>query len=103
MHGHSSATAIQHLTTILFDHNTDFADFSEAELLKFSKYLPVTNKGALLVDVLVANGLADSKKKARGFIAAGAITVNGVKATEDIALEQTAIIKKGKNKFLIVK
>ena len=52
---------------------------------------------------LVENGLAESKKKAREFITQGAITINGVKAKEDVDLKQTAIVKKGKNKFLIVK
>ena len=33
----------------------------------------------------------------------GAIMINGIKVKDDIELCQTAIIKKGKNKFLIVK
>ena len=76
---------------------------SEDEILEFSKYLPVEKKGVMMVDALVNNGLAESKKKAREFITQGAITINGVKVSDDIELNQTAIIKKGKNKFLIVK
>jgi tyrosyl-tRNA synthetase len=57
----------------------------------------------MLVDVLVDNGLAESKKKAREYLAQGAITVNGVKVQENVTLSQIAIIKKGKNKFVIVK
>ena len=57
----------------------------------------------MLVDALVDNGLAESKKKAREFISQGAIRINGVKVSEDVELKQTAIIKKGKNKFLIIK
>ena len=57
----------------------------------------------MLVDALVISGLAPSKKKAREFLMQGAITINGVKVQDDIELIQTAIIKKGKNKFLIVK
>ena len=60
-------------------------------------------KGAKLVDILVDNGLAESKKKAREFISQGAITINGEKVSEDVAIKQTAIVKKGKNKFVIVK
>ena len=47
--------------------------------------------------------VSESKKKAREFIGQGAITINGVKAKDDVELKQTAIVKKGKNKFLIVK
>lgn len=103
VHGKKNAEAIENLTTILFDKNTNFADFSEDEIIEFADYLPTLNKGALLVDALVTSGLAPSKKKAREFLAQGAITINGVKVQDDIELMQTAIVKKGKNKFLIVK
>ena len=103
VHGKKNAEAIENLTTILFDKNTSFADFSEDEIIEFANYLPTIDKGAMLVDALVTSGLAPSKKKAREFLAQGAITINGVKVQDDIELMQTAIIKKGKNKFLIVK
>lgn len=103
VHGKKNAEAIENLTTILFDRNTNFADFSEDEIIEFANYLPTLNKGILLVDALVTSGLAPSKKKAREFLAQGAIAINGVKVQDDIELMQTAIIKKGKNKFLIVK
>lgn len=103
VHGKKNAEAIENLTTILFDKNTNFADFSEDEIIEFANYLPTLDKGTLLVDALVTSGLAPSKKKAREFLVQGAITINGVKVQDDIELMQTAIVKKGKNKFLIVK
>ena len=103
VHGREAAEAIENLTAVLFNRETDFTQFSEDELLEFAKYLPVEKKGIRLVDALVNNGLAESKKKAREFITAGAITINGEKVKEDIVISQTAIIKKGKNKFLIIK
>ncbi|MDO5474820.1 MAG: tyrosine--tRNA ligase [Candidatus Saccharibacteria bacterium] len=103
VHGRESVEAIESLTAMLFDRETDFTAFSEDEINEFARFLPVVKKGILLVDALVLNGLADSKKKAREFISQGAITINGIKVKDDIELKQTAIIKKGKNKFLIVK
>ena len=103
VHGLENAEAVENLTTMLFNRETNFAEFAEDEILEFAKFLPVTKKGGMLVDALVDNGLAESKKKAREFIGQGAITINGEKVKEDIELKQTAIIKKGKNKFLIVK
>ena len=103
VHGRESVEAIESLTAMLFDRETDFTAFSEDETNEFARFLPVVKKGILLVDALVLNGLADSKKKAREFISQGAITINGIKVKDDIELKQTAIIKKGKNKFLIVK
>ncbi|MBQ6414313.1 tyrosine--tRNA ligase [Candidatus Saccharibacteria bacterium] len=103
VHGAKAAEAIENLTAMLFDKATNFAEFSEDEILEFAKYLPVEKKGAQLVDALVNHGLAESKKKAREFLAQGAITINGEKVREDVAVNQTAIVKKGKNKFLVIK
>lgn len=103
VHGKDNAAAVENLTETLFSRDTDFSTFSEDELTEFAAYLPVVAKGTNLVDILISTGLAESKKKAREFIAQGAISINGTKVTDDIAINQTAIIKKGKNKFVIVK
>ncbi len=103
VHGHENAEAIENLTEMLFSRDTNFAEFSEDEIMEFAKFLPTTKKGSMLVDALSENGLAESKKKAREYISQGAITINGVKVKDDIELKQVAIIKKGKNKFLVVK
>lgn len=103
VHGKDNMAAVENLTTVLFDRNTDFSEFSADELTEFAAYLPVVAKGTSLIDALVNNKLTESKKKARELITSGAITVNGVKVSDDIDLNQTAIVKKGKNKFLIVK
>lgn len=103
VHGKNNADAIENLTNLLFDKNTDFSNFSTDEISEFAQFLPTIPKNTDLVDALVITGLADSKKKAREFIFAGAISINGAKIKESINLNQIAIIKKGKNKFAIVK
>ena len=103
VHGKSTVDAIENLSKILFDRTTSFSEFSEDEILEFAKYLPVEKKGIMLVDALVKGGLVQSNKKALELISHGAITINGVKQLENIKLDQTVIIKKGKNKFLIIK
>ena len=103
VHGAMAAEAIENMSATLFSKDTDFSEFSEDELTEFSAYLPVVAKGASLVDILVQTGLAESKKKAREFITGGAISINGTKVTSEADINQTAIIKKGKNKFAIVR
>ena len=103
VHGKDNAAAVENLTETLFSRDTDFSTFSEDELTEFAAYLPVVAKGTNLVDILTLTGLAESKKKAREFIKQGAISINGTKVTEEIDINQVAIIKKGKNKFVIVK
>lgn len=102
VHGAGAAEAVENLSETLFNKETDFSDFSEDEITEFAAYLPTVAKGNVLVDILVNTGLSDSKKKAREFIAQGAVSVNGVKVKEDMAINQVAIVKKGKNKFAIV-
>lgn len=103
VHGKKAAEAVESLSTLLFSRETNFAEFTGDEINEFAEYLPTVKKGMTLVDALTQNDLAESKKKAREFISQGAITINGIKVVDDLELTQTAIIKKGKNKFLIVK
>lgn len=103
VHGRENAEAVENLAKLLFSRETDFREFTGDEIIAFGEFLPVAERGVMLVDALVAAGLAPSKKKAREFIGAGAISINGEKVKEDLALKQTAIVKKGKNKFLVVK
>ena len=103
VHGKEKAAAIVNLSELLFNRDTNFAEFAADEIAEFAEYLPVVSQGTNLVDALVETGLADSKKKAREFIAQGAISINGTKIQDEIDLNQIAIIKKGKNKFAIVK
>ena len=103
VHGPRNVEAVENLTNMLFSKDTDFTSFSADEISEFAEYLPVVEKGTELVEALVTTHLADSKKKAREFIRAGAITINGTKVTDEIVLKDTAIIKKGKNKFAIVR
>ena len=103
VHGRENAEAIENLIETLFNKDTDFTGFSEDELKEFGEFLPTAKKGGMLVDLMVENGLAESKKKAREFISQGAITINGEKVKDDVKVNQVALIKKGKNKFLVVK
>ena len=103
VHGRENAEAVENLTAVLFDRETNFGEFSADEITEFAKYLPVAKKGTALVDILVETGLAESKKKAREFIAGGAVSINGEKVLEEVDVAQVAIVKKGKNKFAVVK
>lgn len=103
VHGKENAEAIINLCEMLFSRDTDFSSFSADEISEFAEYLPTVEKGTNIVDAIVSTGLAESKKKAREFLSQGAISVNGIKVNEEIDLNQTAILKKGKNKFAVVK
>lgn len=62
-----------------------------------------------LIDMLVNNGIATSKREAREFISAGSIIVNGDKATDEntlitkeVSIDNTyVIVRRGKKKYYV--
>ena len=102
VHGHDSAQAAVNLTDILFGKKT-VASLSTKEVDAISELLPTVTLGTTVVDALIATGLAPSKKQARQLLSAGAISLNGEKTTEDQPIADVSILKKGKNKFALVK
>lgn len=104
VHGEEASAAVEKLTETLFSRATDFSSFSASDLEEFSKFLPTFEKGIALLDLLTLSGLAPSKTKAREFLAQGAISVNGAKISdENFVVSNPSIVKKGKNKFAIVR
>lgn len=101
VHGRENAEAVANLTERLFGGNLQ--ELAEDEIREFGKYLATAERGTMLFDALVATGLASSKGDARKLAAAGAITVNGEKIAEDAKIEQIALLKRGKNKFAVVR
>lgn len=100
VHGAEAADAVEGLTEKLFSKD---ANYSAKDIEDASKILPVRPISATLVEDLVCTGLASSKKEARQFISAGAVSANGEKITdENKVLNAPAILKRGKNKFAVV-
>lgn len=101
VHGKDNALAIANLTERLFGGN--LTDLAEDEIAEFGAFLACSKKGIMLFDALVETGLTSSKSEARKLAAAGAITINGEKVTADTQINQVALLKRGKNKFSVVK
>lgn len=100
VHGKEAAEAVINLSERLFTE--DLSSLSGDEIMEMGRYLAKGQMSDKLFDILVATGLASSKGEARKLAAAGAITVNGTKVTEDAVIDQIAIVKRGKNKFAVV-
>ena len=101
VHGREKAEAVEALSARLF--GGDLAELTADEIGEFAEFLATVPQGTGLMEALVATGLASSKSGARKLAAAGAISVNGVKVREDLELQQVALLKRGKNKFAVVK
>lgn len=101
VHGRGNAEAVANLAEQLFAG--DLSALAEDEIREFGEYLAVVEIGTSLFDALVQTGLASSKSEARKLAQAGAITVNGTKVAEDAVISQVALLKRGKNKFAVVR
>lgn len=102
VHGHSAAQSAINLTEILFGDKT-LTSLSAQELDAISELLPTAPLGTSVVDALIATELVPSKKQARQLLSAGAISLNGEKITTDQPITSVSILKKGKNKFSLIK
>ena len=101
VHGEDAATAAKKITAIVFGDGK-LTDLSTDEVELFAKSFPTATFGNL-IDILVATGIASSKGEARKLIAGNAISINGQKVTADQAISELSLIKKGKNKFALVR
>ena len=100
VHGHAAAEAVIALSERLFTGGLN--ELAEDEIAEMGQYLAQGQMGRKLFDLLVETGLCASKGEARKLASAGAISVNGVKVTEDTVVDQVALLKRGKNKFAVV-
>ena len=98
VHGKEKARGVEELTKKLFSNK-----LTESEILGLDEYLVTAKCGTMLFDALVKTGLASSKTEARKLASAGAISINGEKVREDTIIDKVALLKRGKNKFAIVK
>ena len=108
VHGKTSAQAAITLTEILFG-GKKLGQLSETEIESISLLLPTLRltderPEISLIDALVETELVSSKSEARKMIAGNAISVNGEKVTDETAMiSSLSILKRGKNKFSLVK
>lgn len=100
VHGKEATEAVIALSERLFTE--DLSSLSGEEIMEMGNYLAKGQMSDKLFDILVKTGLTSSKGEARKLASAGAITVNGTKVTEDVPIDQIAIVKRGKNKFAVV-
>ena len=102
VHGETAAAQAKKLTDFLFG-NGKIEDLSTEDINLLAKSFPTAETGQSLVDILAATGLASSKSEARKLITGNAISVNGTKVAEDQTITELSLIKKGKNKFALVR
>ena len=102
VHGKTNAEATINLTNILFG-GQNINTLSSTDIENIALLLPMAPLGIKVIDALVETNLASSKKEANRLLTSGAISINSEKVSEDAEINTLAILKRGKNKFAIIK
>lgn len=102
VHGAERTASVEKVTEVLFGNgNIDLLDEFDIEML--AAEIPSASIGNTVVRSLVESDVVPSNGEARRLISGGAISVNGERITEDFIVDSIALIKKGKNSFVLVK
>lgn len=105
VHGAEKANAVRKATEVLFGDQATELETAAAQILKAELPVVQANPADGLPALLVRAGLAASNSEAGRLIAAGAVSINGQKASPDTQPSLRPgdnLIKRGKNSFAII-
>ncbi len=95
LHGEEEYLHAVHISEALFSEN--IKDLTLAEIEDGFKSVPnFSAKPLPLIDLLVENGIATSRREAREFLNAGSISINGDKMTDENQMIDSSMAKEGK-------
>lgn len=101
IHGAAVSKRVEKVTEVLFG-DSEATSLSDEEIDVLSREIPVVHGETTCVEALVSSGVSQSNGEARRLLAAGAISLNGEKVSEDTPIRSTTLLKKGKNQFVLV-
>lgn len=102
VHGEARTASVEKVTSVLFGGES-VASLSDEEIEMLAGEIPTAAIGTSIIEALVTTGAASSNGEARRLIEGGAVSVNGEKIATDTTVDQTSLIKKGKNTFILVR
>ncbi len=110
VHGETMTVSVKAVSEILFgEGDTATLDETGKRMLLDNAPTYTTVEGVSIVDVLVAGGLASSKREARTFIESGAVSLGGEKITDSEAIlglnhfvHGIALLKRGKKQYIVL-
>ena len=101
VHGKDNTKNVISATEVLFG-GKEFNSLTSEEINVLKNELPSATKDQAITDILVNSETTKSKGEAKRLISGNAISFNGKKIHEDIEINQSGIVKKGKNNFILV-
>lgn len=102
VHGEERTASVERVTAVLFG-GSSIADLSGDDLEMLAGEIPTYGSDKSLVELLVESGNASSNGDARRLLESGGVSVNGEKVSQDEMIAGRALVKKGKNSFILVR
>lgn len=101
VHGRSRRESVEKVTGLLFG-SLSISDLNDDDFNELANEIPVAAAGGV-VEILTGSGLVSSNGEARKLIQNNAISVNGEKIANEIDITAPALVRKGKNGFVLIR
>ena len=101
VHGSARRESVERVNEVLFGGG-DFKKLSDDDLDALAEEIPCVDAGVDVIGVLVESGAVGSNGEAKRLLKSGAISLNGEKLAENKVVNDTSLLKKGKNTFVLI-
>ena len=101
VHGSARRESVERVTEVLFGGG-DFKKLSDDDLGALAEEIPCVDVGIDVIEALVESGAVGSNGEAKRLLKSGAISLNGEKLAENKVVNDTSLLKKGKNTFVLI-
>ena len=101
VHGVNRRESVERVTEVLFGGG-DFKKLSDDDLGALAEEIPCVDAGTDVIGALVESGAVGSNGEAKRLLKSGAISLNGEKLAENKVVNDTSLLKKGKNTFVLI-
>ena len=101
VHGSARRESVERVTEVLFGGG-DFKKLSDDDLGALAEEIPCVDAGIDAIGALVESGAVGSNGEAKRLLKSGAISLNGEKLAENKVVNDTSLLKKGKNTFVLI-
>ncbi len=102
VHGRERTESVMRVTEVVFG-SASVTSLQPDDLNALAEEIPSVASGLTAVMALVQAGFAKSNGEARRLIEGGAVSVDGEKLTTDKEITTVALLKKGKNSFVLIR
>lgn len=101
VHGSARRESVERVNEVLFGGG-DFKKLSDDDLGALAEEIPCVDAGIDVIEALVESGAVGSNGEAKRLLKSGAISLNGAKLAENKVVNDTSLLKKGKNTFVLI-